>query len=394
MRYDCIIIGAGPAGLTAAAILARCGKRVLILDKNTRAGRKLLLAGGGKGNMTNRRVAYTDYVGALPQFAAYALSRVTPEMVTAQLQSAAIPLEERDHGRIFCTTSTKAALDMLLDAIPRESHTLKTEQTVTSVNRQSGVFTVTCESTAYTAPCLVLATGSPAWPVCGADDSGLRIAKSLGHAIMPPKPVLVPLVMPDSWPLAGLAGVSCEVYISCTVPGAPSFRDSLLFTHKGVSGPAALQISCYWSKGAGVGIDFLPDFSVKRLLDEAKGKATPWSVLSPRLPDRLLAALLPPDAAKRRVAELSRNMRDAINDALHKHVSVPARTEGLGKAEAASGGVAVQDVDPTAMQSRLTPGLFFCGEVLDITGRLGGYNIHWAFASGTVAGEAASVYPG
>ena len=389
MRYDCIIIGAGPAGLTAASQLAKNGKRVLILDQNKRAGVKLLLAGGGKGNMTNRRVEYTDYVGVSPLFAEYALSRVTPEMIMADLHNAAIPVEERDHGRIFCRISAKAALDMLLAKIPQEFHTLKTEQTVTAIAYENGAFTVACENATYESQRLVLATGSPAWPASGADDSGLRLAKSLGHAIVPPKPVLVPLVMPDAWPLAGLAGISCDVRISCDTPETPSFCDSLLFTHKGVSGPAALQISCYWNKGVSVSIDFLPDVSVKQLLDEAKGKATPQSVFSPHLPGRLLAALIPAETATRRAAELSRKQRDAIADALHRHTAVPSRSEGLGKAEAASGGIAVKDVDPMTMQSRIVPGLFFCGEILDITGTLGGYNLHWAFASGKIAGQSA-----
>lgn len=393
MRYDCVIIGAGPAGLTAAAALARGGKHVLILDKNSRAGTKLLLSGGGRGNLTNRHVECADYVGATPAFAEYALSRLTPETLMAELREASIPLEERGHGRIFCAGSAKAVLAMLLSKIPATHCRLETGQAVTGVSRHGGAFTIACGGGTFTAPALVLATGSPAWPSCGADASGFAIAKSLGHAVVPPRPVLVPLVMPGSWPLAGLAGISADVSIACDLPGTPSFRDSLLFTHKGISGPTALQVSCYWHKGVILHIDFLPDNSAARLLDEAKGKATPFSTLSPLLPDRLLAALLPPETAKRRVAELSRKQRDAIADAVHRHRAAPERTEGMGKAEAAGGGVAVKDVDPMSMRSRLVPGLFFCGEVLDITGRLGGYNLHWAFASGLVAGESAALPP-
>jgi len=196
--------------------------------------------------------------------------------------------------------------------------------------------------------------------------------------------------MPPEWPLAGLAGISLPVRISCAAPESPVFEDALLFTHKGVSGPAVLQISCWWSKGTAVCIDFLPGEDAAALLDRATGKATPLSVLARRLPERLAAALLPVDTATRRVAELSRAQRTAVADALRRHTVTPSRNEGLAKAEAAAGGVDTREVDPFTMQSRLVPGLFFCGEMLDVTGRLGGYNLHWAWASGTVAGEAAA----
>ncbi|MDL2210169.1 aminoacetone oxidase family FAD-binding enzyme [Desulfovibrio sp. OttesenSCG-928-O18] len=390
MERDIIIMGAGPAGLTAAIHACRAGKRVLVLDKAGRAGTKLLLAGGGKGNVTNRHVETTDYIGGETDFAGYALSRVTPEAVLRQLEEAGIPLEEREHGRIFCTTSARAVLNLLLAQLPPERCRIAPENPVTGITATGGVFAVTCENTTYRAPRLVAATGSPAWPQCGADDSGLRLIRALGHRIVPPRPVLAPLVMPPQWPLAGLAGISLPVRIRCDTPQSPLFEDALLFTHKGISGPAALQASCWWSKGSAVHIDFLPGEDAEKLLDRGTGKATPQSVLARRLPERLTAALLPAETATRRVAELSRKQRTAIADAVHRHSVIPLRTEGLTKAEAAAGGVDTREVDPFTMHSRLVPGLFFCGEILDVTGRLGGYNLHWAWASGTVAGESAA----
>lgn len=399
MRYDIIILGAGPAGLTAARHASLAGKRVLILDKASRPGLKLLLAGGGKGNVTNRHVEISDYVGNTPAFAAYALERVPPELVLAELQDAGIPLEERDHGRVFCQTSARALLDHLLRQLPPDRCTVRRNACVTAMAHADGLFSVACENTdsnatagkttEFTAPRLVLATGSPAWPQCGADDSGARLAASLGHRIEPFRPALAPFIMPQNWPLGGLSGISLPVRIFCDAPEAPVFEDSLLFTHKGISGPAVLRVSCRWHRGDAVLIDFLPENDAAAMLDAATGKATPKSLFARMLPERLLDALLDPALAARRAAELSRKQRTAIAAALHRHTVVPLRTEGLAKAEAAAGGVDTADVNPATMESRRVPGLFFCGEILDVTGNLGGYNLHWAWASGTVAGESA-----
>ncbi len=392
MRYDTIILGAGPAGLTAARSAARAGKRVLVLDKASRPGAKLLLAGGGKGNLTNRHVGITDYVGGNPAFAAHALDRVSPDAVCAWLRDAKIPLEERDHGRIFGTVSAGKLLEALLARLPEDRCTVRSGVPVGAIRHENGEFILASSGdAAFRARRLVMATGSPAWPQCGADGSGLRLAGELGHRIAPVRPVLVPFVMPPEWVLNGLTGISLPVRITCDAPHAPAFTDSLLFTHKGLSGPAVLQISCWWRKGASLTIDFLPEEDAAALLDASTGKATAWSVLSRRLPDRLVAALCDPATGKRRVAELSRKQRDAIAAGIHRHTVTPLRTEGLAKAEAAAGGVDTAEVDPLTMQSRRVPGLFFCGEILDVTGRLGGYNLHWAWASGTVAGEGAGL---
>ena len=388
MRYDVLILGAGPAGLTASYHAAATGKRVLTLDKASRPGTKLLLSGGGKGNVTNRHVESTDYVGEYPSFAKYALERVTPDVVCQELKEARISLEEREYGRIFCTVSTHRLLDLLLTRLPRDRCTVRTGSQVKAIHHTDGVFHIDCGTETWSAPQLIMSTGSPAWPQSGADDSGLRLVSAFGHRVMPPRPVLVPLIMPPDWQLAGLSGISIPVRIACTVPGSPQFKDSLLFTHKGISGPAVLQISCWWRKNAALTIDFLPDENAETVLDNAIGKATPLSIFSRRLPERLCLALLDPALADRRAAELSRRQRAAIADALHRHTVTPSRSEGLGKAEAAAGGVDVAGINPLTMESRRVHGLFFCGEIMDVTGRLGGYNLHWAWASGTVAGEA------
>ncbi len=387
--WDCIVLGAGPAGLTAAAAASRRGLRVLLLDKSARPGAKLLLAGGGKGNVTNRSVSTVDYVGENVAFARPALSRFAPDMLLRRLAAAGITVEEREYGQIFCTGSAKAVLDMLLRDAGKCR--LEREITVKRIETNGSAFTLRCEGAAFCAPKLVVSTGGPAWPQVGADDSGLRLVHDLGHRIVPIRPVLAPLVLPPESPLQAarplLAGISVQVGVRCDASASPSFTAPLLFTHKGISGPAVLNISCWWRKGSSLCINFLPGRNAAALLDDASGKATPFSVLSRRLPDRLCRALLHPELADRRIAELSRPDRIRLAHGIEAHSVIPLRSEGLNRAEAAAGGVDTAEVNPKNMESLRLPGLFFCGEVLDLAGRLGGYNLHWAWASGEAAGK-------
>ena len=387
--YDIIILGAGPAGLSAAGAAVALGRRVLVLEKSSRLAVKLLLAGGGKGNVSNTSVAVSDYIGENPAFAAETLRRFTPEMLLRRLGKAGIALEEREEGRIFCLRSAKDVLDMLLKALPAERCRIVNNCSVSDIAIDHGGFFVRAGERIFTAPKLIAATGSAAWPQCGADDSGLHLMRKLGHRIVPGRPVLVPLILPPNSPFADLAGISALARVGCDLPGTPEFAEPVLFTHKGISGPAILQISCYWQKGVALQLDFLPQSDMAALLDKAGGKATPQSILSRLLPDRLCRALLPPHTVDRRASELSRKDRALTAAAVHQCSITPMRSEGLARAEAAAGGVDTAEVDPLTLQSKLAPGLFFCGEILDITGRLGGYNLHWAWVSGKLAGEAA-----
>lgn len=385
--YDVVILGAGPAGLTAAAAASRRGLSVLLLDKNVGPGKKLLLTGGGKANVTNRSVSPADYVGENPAFTRAALQRFTPEMMLRRLADEGINVEEREYGRIFCKNSARAVLEMLLRNAGKCR--LVGENAVERIEAGPEGFALFSAAAAYRGRKLILATGSPAWPSCGADDSGLLLAHALGHRIVPVRPVLAPLLLPPDSPLSGLAGISAEVAISCDVPDSPSFTMPLLFTHNGISGPAILQISCWWRKGSSVILDFLPGLNAARLIDGATGKSTPHSLFSRLLPDRLCRALLPPSSADRRIAELSRRDRDILAAGLTAHRVTPLRSAGLHKAEAAAGGVDTGEVNALTMESLRVPGLFFCGEALDVAGRLGGYNLHWAWASGELAGSRA-----
>lgn len=393
--YDILIAGAGAAGLFCAMTAARSGKRVLILEKQKEPARKLRMAGGGKANFGNRTVSAADYISENPAFTTPALKAFPADRFAALLAEHGIPVEEREYGQLFCRRSAADIIDLLRGECERSGCRLVRESPVESVEKlpaEHGGFRVLSSGREYRCAHIVLASGSPAWPLSGADDSGLRLARSLGHRIIPSRPVLTPLILPADSPLTELAGISAPVRIGCDVPDSPSFAYPLLFTHKGISGPAVLQISCYWRKGASLSIDFLPEGNVTALLDaKESGKLTPKSLLTRLLPERLALALLrplpQPESATRKCAELSRAQRAAIHAAVHAHTVTPLRSEGLARAEACAGGVDTSEVNPKTMESRLVPGLFFCGEILDVAGRLGGYNLHWAWASAHTAGQ-------
>ncbi|MDL2272409.1 NAD(P)/FAD-dependent oxidoreductase [Desulfovibrio sp. OttesenSCG-928-I05] len=394
--YDIIIAGAGASGLFCAMTAARSGKRVLILEKQKEPARKLRMAGGGKANFGNREVRVADYTGDNPAFAGPALKAFPAGRFAALLAEHDIPVEEREYGQLFCRRSAADIIDLLRGECEISGCRLVRESPVDSAEKsggEDGGFRVFSSGREYHCTRLVLASGSPAWPLSGADDSGLRLARQLGHRIIPPRPVLTPLILPENSPLTELAGVSAPVRISCDVPDSPSFAYPLLFTHKGISGPAALQISCYWRKGSRLSIDFLPEENITALLDaKESGKMTPKGLLSRLMPERLATALLlslpQPASATRKCAELSRAQRAAIHAAIHAYGVTPLRSAGMARAEACAGGVDTTEIAPKSMESRLVPGLFFCGEIVDIAGRLGGYNLHWAWASAYTAGLA------
>lgn len=214
---------------------------------------------------------------------------------------------------------------------------------------------------------------------------GMRLARQWGHKVVPVRPVLAPLLLPESWPLHGLAGVSLPAAVSV---GGRTFRYPLLFTHKGLSGPAILQASCFWRQGEALHIDFLPDHPSLELMHQPEhGKSTVLGLFKKVLPTRLAERLIPGSLASRKIAQLAKKDREYLALAIHDHMVTPSRSEGMGHAEAAAGGVDTSDVNPRTLESRKQPGLYFAGEVLDVTGLLGGYNLHWAWASGKAVGE-------
>ena len=385
MIRDAIILGAGAAGLMCAMTAGRRGFSCAVIDHSPVAGRKVRLAGGGKGNVTNRYISSEWYVGTQKGFPDTLLKRCSTDFVLSMLASFGIEWEEREYGQIFCTVQAARLVESMAAACRNAGAELLFNRTFGEIRHEGGLFSVETSGGTLQAPRLVIATGSPAWPACGATDGGMRLARQWGHKVVPVRPVLAPLLLPESWPLHGLAGVSLPAAVSV---GGRTFRYPLLFTHKGLSGPAILQASCFWRQGEALHIDFLPDHPALELMHHPEhGKSTVLGLFKKVLPTRLAERLIPGSLASRKVAQLAKKDREYLALAIHDHMVTPSRSEGMGHAEAAAGGVDTSDVNPRTLESRKQPGLYFAGEVLDVTGLLGGYNLHWAWASGKAVGE-------
>ena len=393
--FDVLVLGAGAAGLTCALEAGRRGLGVLLLEAGPRPGRKLAVSGGGRANFSNRSVTAADYLCRPdPAFPGPALAAVTPEDMLRRMRAWRLPVEERDHGRLFLTVPARRLVRALEGACAAHGCRLACHAAVRAVERAEGAFVVHAAGRRWRGRALVLALGSPAWPAAGGSYAGWHLAASLGHRVVPARPALVPLRLSGETPLGaalrGLAVISVPARLTLSPQEGGvqrSFEDDLLFTHTGLSGPLTLGASLFWREGQPLELDLLPGHDTMALLD-AGGARTPRSLLRGLLPQRLLDAVLPPELARRKTAEPSRAARREVTAALHALRVTPSGTEGLNRAEACAGGVDTAEVEPSSMESRLVPGLFIIGELLDVTGRLGGYNLHWAWASATLAGRA------
>lgn len=393
--FDVIIVGAGAAGLMCASEAAQRGLKVLLLERGCKAARKLAVSGGGRANFSNLSVCPDDYLcRSDPDFCQPALAAAPPQEILRRMQSWRLPVEEREHGRLFLTVPASRLAAALKKTCADRGCRLVCQVEALAVRRENDGFAVDCGDCVWRARAVVLALGGPACPQAGGSNSGWRIAAQLGHRLTPPRPALTPLRLSDATPLGAsllaLSGISLPARL--TLPedatGAKrSFADHLLFTHTGLSGPLILSASLFWRQGQPLELDLLPGRSLEALLD-AHGRRSPRSILRGLLPQRLVDALVPPELAQRKAAELSRQARRQISNAIHALTLTPAGLEGLDKAEVCSGGVDTAEMVPETMESRLVPGLHIIGELLDVTGRLGGYNLHWAWASGILAGRA------
>lgn len=402
--YDVAIIGAGPAGLICARNCARRGLSVALVDSHDRPGAKLAVAGGGRGNFTNRTLTEHHYVAGDPSVVRAILRAFPCDEVLNLLRELRLPFEERDFGQIFGLRPAAFMADRLamqcddagVDAyLGSTAHSFSLPSASPSFGRPDNerLFSFLAGRERVTAQTLVIAAGSPACPAVGASDAMAKLAASWGHDVVPFRPALVPLVMPDPWPLSGLEGISLNVRLTLR-HGNEEFRPdpegirSLLFTHRGISGPAVLVASCLWKPGDELLIDFLPELPVLELLDDKDhGKLLARNLLSRHMPARLADALCPDDIARRKCAELGKKDRLRLSQAVHRFSCRPAGTEGLKRAEVAAGGVAFSSLS-RRLESRIVPGLYFCGEIVDVAGLLGGYNIHWALASGAMVASA------
>ncbi len=397
-KADVIILGAGAAGLLCAREAAGRGLRVLLLERAAVPGRKLAISGGGKANFTNRAVRPQDYYCHHSQdFCGLALASFRPEDMLALTRAWNLPVEERAHGQLFLTVPAQRLVRALVRDCRERGGRRRCDTAASGLSFGGERFQVEAGGTLWRGKALVLALGSPAWPQAGGSGMGYRLAQSLGHTVIPPRPALVPLRLaaddPAGAALLDLAGISLPVRISlpetaCENDSECVWEDDLLFTHGGLSGPAALKASLFWREGAPLCVDFLPGRNVEALLDAPQaGRQTARTLLARHLPQRLADALLPPSLARRKIAELSRAARREITNAMQARILTPSGTAGLKKAEVCAGGVDTREIDPQTMRSLLRPNLYIIGELLDVTGLLGGYNLHWAWASGMAAGQ-------
>ncbi|MBV8380695.1 MAG: NAD(P)/FAD-dependent oxidoreductase [Paucibacter sp.] len=386
--FDLVVVGAGAAGLHCAALAGAVGQRVLLVDHAERLAEKIRISGGGRCNFTNRDAGPANFISDNPHFCRSALSRYTPQDFMALLQKHGIGFHEKHKGQLFCDEGSERIIAML-DAECRAAGVERWQPArVSDVRRQEAGFQIDTSRGPVTAQRLAIATGGLSIPKIGATDWGLRLAREFGHRIVEPRPALVPLTFsPEDWaPFAALAGLSLPVHISTGKGKARGeFLEDLLFTHRGLSGPAVLQISSFWTEGQALTIDLAPGLDLAALLAEAKmhSRRQLGNQLAQWLPERLAdtwLARLGLDATRPMPECRDRDLQQ-LAQSLAAWQLTPNGSEGWRKAEVMRGGVDTRDLQQSNMESRLVPGLHFIGEVVDVTGWLGGYNFQWAWAS-------------
>jgi predicted Rossmann fold flavoprotein len=383
--FDVIVIGAGAAGLFCAGTAAMRGKSVLVLEHGPEVGRKILISGGGRCNFTNREVKAENFLSANPHFCKSALAQLTPRDFIALVERAGIAYHEKTLGQLFCDDSAQQIIDLLLERCAGVE--IRLNATVRDVS-YTDRFTVETTRGTISAPCLVVASGGLSIPKLGATGLAYDLAKRFGLAVLPPRAALVPLTFTGKdlpW-MQELAGVSVPARVSSAKRG---FSENVLFTHRGMSGPAVLQISSYLHQGDGFSTDFYPAARLEAELVEAKTrrpKAELKTVLAEVLPARLAAHFA--GAEPKRMADLPDKFLRALGAKLNAFPLTPAGNEGFAKAEVTAGGIDTDGLHSKTCGAKTLPGLFFIGEAVDVTGWLGGYNFQWAWASGQAAGAA------
>jgi len=394
MRHvDAAIIGAGAAGLHCAAIAGQRGVRVLLIDHASAVAEKVRISGGGRCNFTNRDVAAHHFTSANPDFCRSALARYTPRDFIALLQRHGIAWHEKHKGQLFCDGSSEQIIAMLLAECERGGVERWQPCTVAGVRRGDGGFELDTPRGTVAAAQLVVACGGLSIPKIGASDYGYRLARQFGHALVEPRPGLVPLTFDAAaWaPYSALAGLSLEVGVA-SAGGRAAFVEDLLFTHRGLSGPAILQISSHWRPGEPLHIDLAPgrDLQAELVAAKAATRRRLGNVLATLLPRRLAETWLAVHAQPAATPLAALRDRDlaALAAQLQRWSVTPSGSEGYRKAEVTVGGVDTGELSSQSMQSRRVPGLYFIGEVVDVTGWLGGYNFQWAWASAAACAHA------
>ena len=379
ISVDVLVIGAGAAGLMCAIEAGKRGRRVLVVEHNRQIGRKILISGGGRCNFTNVHTRPENFLSANPHFAKSALARYRPEDFVQLVRKHHIPYHEKTRGQLFCDRSAQDITGLLEAECAAVGVRIETGCRMERVEHGSRFRTAN-----FDAETLVIATGGLSVPKIGATSFGYDVARQFGLAIRPCRPALVPLTFaPEQVRQFGeLAGVSLLVEARA---GGAAFCEKMLFTHRGLSGPALLQASSYWEPGTELEIDLLPGTDVKSMLQEKRAEAR--AVLATVLPQRFASRWLELQGSLKAGYALSDREIQAVSEALHHWRVRPAGTEGYAKAEVTAGGIDTAELSSQTFEAKKIPGLFFIGEVVDVTGQLGGFNFQWAWASGFAAGQ-------
>lgn len=391
-QYDIIIIGAGAAGLMCAIEASKRGRKVLVLEGSNKVGKKILISGGGRCNFTNLHIDPESYLSRNPHFCKSALARYTQWDFIALMDKHKLSWHEKTLGQLFCDGKAPAVLNMLLDECKRVG--IKLESKVESVDFKDQ-YIVAADGKNYQSESLVIATGGPSIPKMGATDFGLQVARQFGIKTVSFRPALVPFTFHqddiDRY-FKDLSGLSIDALVSCN---GQSFREGVLITHRGISGPAILQISSYWYKGDEISIDLLPDLDASDWLlqmQEGRGKTELKTILSKLFPKRLAIrladTLTDQSLSNLPLNQIKQSDLKILGATLNNWVLRPSGTEGMRTAEVCTGGVNTDELSSKTMESKSQSGLYFVGETVDVTGWLGGYNFQWAWSSGWAAGQA------
>ncbi|MGY5778643.1 NAD(P)/FAD-dependent oxidoreductase [Rhizobium sp. LEGMi135b] len=390
-RYDVIVLGAGAAGMMCAIRAGQRGRSVLVLDHAAVPGEKIRISGGGRCNFTNIHAGPKNFLSANPHFAKSALARFTPQDFIAMVERHGIAWHEKTLGQLFCDDSAKDIIRMLMDEMRAAGAQLRLRTEIGDIEQSAGGYRVSTSEGAFEASSLVVATGGKSIPKMGATGFAYRIAEQFGLPVVETRPGLVPLTLDPQLlqRLAPLSGIAAPAEIR---HGKTSFREALLFTHRGLSGPAILQISSYWREGEDITVVIEPDIDILALLKKAKhanGRQSAQTALAEILPKRLAQHVVEGEGVSGNMADLSDKRLQQLAAAIQAWSVKPSGSEGYRTAEVTLGGIDTACLDSRTMQAKSIPGLFFIGECVDVTGWLGGYNFQWAWASGHVAGEAA-----
>ncbi len=385
MTHDVIIIGAGAAGLFCAIEAGKRGRKVAVLEHASSVGKKIAISGGGRCNFTNTNCSAQNFLSQNPNFCKSALARFSPQDFISLIEKHGIPYHEKKLGQLFCDGSSREIIQMLIDECEAVGVEIILNCEVESISSDDG-FIIASKNETFIAQSLVIATGGLSIPTLGASDFGLRIAKQFGLKVIEPRPGLVPLAYDESQPegLKDLSGLSVDALVT---HGRIEFRENLLLTHRGMSGPSILQISSYWKPGNMIEIDLLPDVDLAGLLATDQTSTELSTILSQFLPRRFAILWSELYAPAKSLRQFSKHEIQMVAERIH-HWQLPFnRTEGFRKAEVTVGGIDTNELSSKTMEVNKVRGLYFIGEVVDVTGWLGGYNFQWAWASGFAAGQ-------